>query len=345
MISPAPARRTNPLSLFFGSGTPVDRMRGKVATGDLFVDSRGFARFPVERRPASCYVKHSRCRCPGGFGMFRRNLALAAFMSLAAAGVPAIAQTCQPQVAPPHVATAGKLVLSINPTLPPMQFVDERGQLKGLNVDLAEEIAKRLCLAHEHVRIDFQAMIPGLQAGRWDVINTGIFWTEERSKIMYLVNYGSQAVSVLTPRGNPQNIRSVADLAGRSVAVETGTYAERKLRDFNAEFEKSGARPMTIRTFNTGAEGYQALAAGQVDVSASIDITAAEIVQRTGLTWAIKGVGGAPIAFAFRDRMLAQAFAGALTAMAADGSYDRLMDKYGFAKLTEAFAINGPGPR
>jgi polar amino acid transport system substrate-binding protein len=102
---------------------------------------------------------------------------------------------------------------------------------------------------------------------------------------------------------------------------------------------------MTIRTFNTGAEGYQALAAGQVDVSASIDITAAEIVQRTGLTWAIKGVGGAPIAFAFRDRTLAQAFADALTAMAADGTYARLMDSYGFAKLTEPFAINGPGPQ
>jgi len=109
--------------------------------------------------------------------------------------------------------------MSINPTLPPMQFVDERGQLRGLNVDLGNEIAQRLCLAPEYVRIDFQAMVPGLQAGRWDVINTGIFWTEERSRIMYLVNYGSQAVSVLTPRGNPQNIREIADLAHAAGAL------------------------------------------------------------------------------------------------------------------------------
>jgi polar amino acid transport system substrate-binding protein len=134
-------------------------------------------------------------------------------------------------------------------------------------------------------------------------------------------------------------------MAGRSVAVETGTYAERKLRDFNTEFQARGLRPMTIRTFNTGAEGYQALAAGQVDLSASIDITAAEISQRTNFVWAIKGVGGAPIAFAFRDKRLAEAFVGALKAMRADGTYDRLMDQYGFAKLEGDFAINGPGPQ
>lgn len=269
---------------------------------------------------------------------------LGAVVGLFFAG-PAAAQSCQAKVAPPQIATAGKLVMSINPTLPPMQFVDERGQLRGLNVELGDELARRLCLAAEHVRVDFQAMVPGLQAGRWDVINTGIFWTEERSKIMYLVNYGSQAVSVLTPRGNPQNVKDIADLAGKSVAVETGTYAERRLRQYNEEFQSRGLRPMTIRTFNTGAEGYQALAAGQVDLSASIDITAAEIVQRTGLVWAIKGVGGAPIALAFRDKALASAAVEALGAMKSDGTYDRLMDKFGFAKWTEEFAINGPGPQ
>ena len=254
------------------------------------------------------------------------------------------AQPCKPSVIPPRISTAGKLVMSINPTLPPMQYVDERGQLRGLNVDLGDEIAKRLCLVPEHIRIDFQAMVPGLQAGRWDAINTGIFWTEERSKIMYLVNYGSQAVSILAPKGNPQSVRTIDDLAGKSIAVETGTYAERKLAEFNTGFKNRGLKQMTIRTFNTGAEGYQALAAGQVDLSGSIDITATEIVQRSDVVWAIKGVGGAPIAFALRDKVLAEAFAGALNAMRADGAYDRLMDKYGFAKHNGLFQINGTGP-
>jgi polar amino acid transport system substrate-binding protein len=269
---------------------------------------------------------------------------LVALLVTITAAFTANAQSCKPSVAPPRISAAGKLVMAINPTLPPMQYVDERGQLRGLNVDLGDEIAKRLCLLPEHIRIDFQAMVPGLQAGRWDAINTGIFWTEERSKIMYLVNYGSQAVSILAPKGNPQRVRTIDDLAGKSIAVETGTYAERKLAEYNTEFKNRGLKQMTIRTFNTGAEGYQALAAGQVDLSGSIDITAAEIVQRSDVVWAIKGVGGAPIAFALRDKVLAEAFAGALNAMRADGAYDRLMDKYGFAKHNGLFQINGTGP-
>ena len=261
--------------------------------------------------------------------------------------IPAAAQqTCTPRLAPPVLTEAGRLSMSINPTLPPMQFVDLSGQLRGLNVDLGNEIARRLCLEPSYVRIDFNAMVPGLQSRRWDVINTGIFWTEERSRIMFLVNYGSQAVSVMTLSGNPLNIRVPDDLAGRTVSVETGTYAERRLREFSAEFERKGLRPVTIRAFNTGAEGYQALRAGQVQASMSIDTTAAEVTRRTGLHWALRGIGGAPIAFAAAQRPLAEAIATAMNEIREDGTYARIFAQYGFSELTEVtFAINGPGPR
>lgn len=260
---------------------------------------------------------------------------------------PALAQTaCTPKVAPPVVIEAGKLTMSINPTLPPMQFVDASGELKGLNVDLGNEVAKRLCLKPEYIRIDFNAMVPGLQAKRWDLINTGIFWTEERSKTMYLVNYGSQAVSVLTAAGNPLGIKVPEDLAGRSVAVEAGTYAERRLRQYSTEFTAKGAKAIDIRVFNTGAEGYQALQAGQVETSMTIDTTAADLVKRTNFHWAMKGIGGAPIAFAAGQKPMAQAVVDALNEIRKDGTYARIFASYGFAELPEpAFAINGPGPQ
>ena len=259
----------------------------------------------------------------------------------------ALAQTaCTPKIAPPVVIEAGKLTMSINPTLPPMQFVDASGELKGLNVDLGNEVAKRLCLKPEYVRIDFNAMVPGLQAKRWDLINTGIFWTEERSKTMYLVNYGSQAVSVLTAPGNPLGIKVPEDLAGRSVAVEAGTYAERRLRQYSTEFTAKGAKAIDIRVFNTGAEGYQALQAGQVETSMTIDTTAADLIKRTNFHWAMKGIGGAPIAFAAAQRPMAQAVADALNEIRKDGTYAKIFASYGFAELPEhTFAINGPGPQ
>lgn len=253
---------------------------------------------------------------------------------------------CTPGFDSPPLVASGKLTMSINPVLPPMQYVSETGELKGLNVELGNAIAEKLCLTPEYVKIDFQAMVPGLQAGRWDVINTGIFWTEERSKIMYLVNYGSQAVSVIAPAGNPLKIEKPEDLAGKSVAVEAGTYAERRIQTYSDEFVAKGLKPVTIRAFNTGAEAYQALAAGQVEASMSIDTTAAEIVKRGDFAWPLKGIGGAPIAFATANRELAEGIAKALQDLKVSGDYSRMFAAVGFAELDAAtFEINGSGPK
>ena len=88
----------------------------------------------------------------------------------------------QPKIAPPNIIKAGTLVMSINPTLPPLQFVDDKGELKGMRVELANEVCKKLGLTPEYIRTEFATMIPGLAAKRWDMINTGIFFTEERDR-------------------------------------------------------------------------------------------------------------------------------------------------------------------
>ena len=125
--------------------------------------------------------------------------------------------------------------MSTNPTLPPMQFVDSDGNLKGMRITLGDEVAKRLCLEPEYIRIEFSAMIPGLQAGRWDVINTGIFWTEERAAMMQMIPYEAQAISISVPSGNPAGIAAPEDLAGKG-----GRCRDRRFR--GSEDQTSGRR-------------------------------------------------------------------------------------------------------
>ncbi|MFC7691102.1 transporter substrate-binding domain-containing protein [Paeniroseomonas aquatica] len=179
--------------------------------------------------------------------MFRRLLLGAAFV---AAALPALAQTCTPKVPDSELSKPRTLVLSTNPTLPPMQFVNAQGQLVGMRVELGAEIAKRLCLAVENVRIEFAAMIPGLAARRWDMINTGMFYTEERAKLMYLVRYEEQAISISVPRGNPRAIRRLEDLAGLTVGVEQGGFEFRRTQDIATELTGKNLRPITIRPFD-----------------------------------------------------------------------------------------------
>ena len=271
-----------------------------------------------------------------------RRLALAAALLAVAAPAHAQAPACTPRVPDSELVKPRTLILSTNPTLPPMQFVDSQGVLRGMRVELGTEIAKRLCLTPEHVRIEFAAMIPGLAARRWDMINTGMFYTEERAKIMQLVRYEEQAISISVPRGNPRNIRAIADLAGLTVGVEQGGFEFRRTQDLATELQKMGLRPITVRPFDNFAISFQALRAGQLDAAVSIDSTGKEYDERGEFTRAISGLFGTPINFGFRSRVLAQAVATVLTEMKADGSFQALLDRYGVKAFDGPFDVVGP---
>lgn len=251
----------------------------------------------------------------------------------------------QAKVAPPNLIKAGTLVMSMNPTLPPLQFVDDRGQLQGMRWELGNEIAKNLGLTPEYVRIEFAAMVPGLAARRWDMINTGIFFTEERSRLMYMVPYERAAVSFLAARGNPLGITKWEDLAGRAVSVELGGIEERRTREVDTMLKAKGLAGIDIRTFNNFAESFQALRAGQVQAATAIDATAMFMQTRGDFSRAVAGLFPQVATFAFANKTLAEAVAGALNDLKASGYYDTLFDRYGVLKIdSPTFKIEGPGP-
>lgn len=246
-----------------------------------------------------------------------------------------------PSFAAGELIRPGSLVMSTNPTLPPLQYVDRAGALKGMRIELGAEIARRLCLAPEYVRIDFDAMVPGLAAKRWDMIDTGIFYTPARAKIMQMIPYEMQAISISVPRGDTA-VRSLDDLAGKSVGVEIGGFEESKAHTIADDLARRGLKPMTVRTFDTFAVSYQALAAGQVGAVVSIDGVAKEYQDRGAFTRALSGLFPTPVALALRDRALAGLVAQTLTAMKADGFYDKLFAKYGLPPYPKPFVVDGP---
>jgi polar amino acid transport system substrate-binding protein len=274
----------------------------------------------------------------------RRSVLGAGLAASVIAAVPGVLRA-QPKLAPPNIIKAGTLVMSINPTLPPLQFVDDKGELKGMRVELANECCKKLGLVPEYIRTEFATMIPGLAAKRWDMINTGIFWTEERSKLMYMIPYEQAAISFLAAKGNPLGLKTVDDLAGKRISVELGGIEERRTREVADMVVKKGLKPINVLTFNNFAEAFQALRAGQSDAATSIDATAMFMQNRGDFTRAISGVFPQTACFALANKTAAEAVVGALNDLKKDGTYDKLLDQYGVLKMDEpTFSIKGPGP-
>ena len=269
-------------------------------------------------------------------------LASATALLISFAGAANAQQACKSPVPDSALVKKGTLTMSVNPTLPPMQFVDQTGALKGMRVELGEQIAKRLCLTPEYVRIEFSAMIPGLQAGRFDVINTGIFFTEERAKLMQMLVYEDQAISISAAKGNPLKIAKPDDLSGKSIGVEIGGFEERKARELDKQLTDKGMKGMTIRTFENFAMAFQALRAGQVEVALSIDSTGAEYQKRGDFERVLNGLFPTPVALAARNKELAAAMAKVMNDMKADGSFQKLFDQYGVKAADGAVTVKGP---
>ena len=269
------------------------------------------------------------------------GVAAALFLSSAAAQA-----ACTPAISDDNLIAPGKLQLSINPTNPPQQFVDKDGQLQGLNVELAQELGKRLCLSVDLIRMDFPAMIPAVSAGRIDGVNTGMFWTEERSKLMYMVPYAMQAVSVVVAPDSGTKIATEQDLIGKSSAVEVSTYQMNWLKKLSDASVAKGGAAVEMHTFPTATNVVGALLAKQVDNALLVDSVARDLASRGRVTEVLSGLGATKTALAFRNKTAADAVAKALNAMRADGAYQALFNKFGLTALPadQPLAIAGPGP-
>jgi polar amino acid transport system substrate-binding protein len=242
---------------------------------------------------------------------------------------------CTPAIEPPLIMYPGKIVMCTNPTVPPLQYVKEDGSLAGLRIELGEEIARRLCLEPHWVNIQFSAMIPGLTGGRFDMINTGIWFKEERAEIMEMVPYELSGHALAVRMDDPVDIQSIEDLAGLTVAVEAAGVAESAFTGFSEDLVAKGLEAIDVRSFNTVALGFAALEAGQVDAAVGADAQVISHDQKGEFRMVLSGLSASPSTLACANTELAETIASLLQEMYEDGFYDELFDKYRVRKIMD----------
>jgi polar amino acid transport system substrate-binding protein len=278
------------------------------------------------------------------FALLRIALATAA-LAVSLSATVASAQTCTPAVPKSELIAEGKIMLSTNPTLPPLQFVDASGELKGMNLELAAELGRRLCLKAETVRMDFPAMIPALKAARFDGINTGMFFTEERSRVMWTIPYAMAAIDIVAVPGSKRTIASPDALSDLAIGVEADSYQERWLKEREKDNVAKGRKPLRILSFPTASEVMAGLRAGQFDIAAFPNYAGGAFVKAGQATMLLPAQGASPTMMSFRSKPVADAVVKAFNDMIKDGTYDRILDQYGMTKLPErVIAIRGTGP-
>ena len=165
------------------------------------------------------------------------------------------------------VQKAGKLVIGTSPDFPPFESLSADGKVEGIEIEVMELICQELGVELEIKQMDFDSVLPGVQAGKFNVGVSGISVTPEREKnTLFTTPYCLAAQAIVVT--SDSTIASKADLAGKTVAVQTGTTAE----------EFCMGNGYTVKAFAANADAETALTVGKVDAWVIDDLTAAEMV-------------------------------------------------------------------
>lgn len=228
-------------------------------------------------------------------------------------------------------AAPPKLRIATDGAYPPFSMVTPEGELAGFDVDIARALCAAVEVECEIIQHDWDGMIPGLMADKFDAVVASMAITEERrARVDFTRKYYISPARFISARGAQIEI-SPEGLAGRIACVQGGTIHENYLR---------GSFPgLEIQTYRTQQDATFDLAAGRCDVllGEAVVLSGGFLKQPEGAAFGYVGPSvadprwygeGAGIAVRKGNTELVELFNRAIDAIRADGTYARINDKY-----------------
>jgi len=254
--------------------------------------------------------------------------------SAAAAAVPT--ETKDPKLAalvPADVAADGKIVVGQDQTYPPNEFVDN-GKVSGFDVDLGNAIGQKLGLTMEYQNAAFSGILAGLGGGQYELAMSSFTVNSDRLQIVDMVSYYKAGTSLGVLKGNPDNI-SLDTLCGKSLAVQQGTTQVDDATARSKTCTDAGKPAINIQQFQAQTDvNLQVSTKRSQAMLADSPVVDYAVTQTNG---AIQVVGQpydtAPYGIALKKNQgtYTQAIQGAVQALIDDGTYGKILAKWGLS--------------
>ena len=230
----------------------------------------------------------------------------------------------------------GKLQAGSDITWAPFEYFEEGTTTPtGFDVELFNAIGEKMGVEVEWVNTGFDGIIPALEAKRFDVIVSGMTHTAKRDEVIDFVDYYFAGITLIVPKGNPKNIHSMDDLSGLSVAAVLGTTWQDLLGAQNQVFAGQGRPLIDIVLFDTDPDAVDQLRLGRVDADMNDNPVADYIVALEPEVFESLSaeilLDAAPFGWGVRESSteLKAALDDAIRKLIADGTYDRIIEKWG----------------
>ena len=240
---------------------------------------------------------------------FRRAL----FATLCAATLGCFATT--------GLAASDTIRIVTDPTFPPMEFT-ENGHRTGFDIEITEALAKEMGKKIEWTDIDFKGLIPAVVSGRADAAQSAIYITDARRQVVDFTDpYYVGGLVVLTKKDGP--IKMLKDLDGKKVSVQVGTKSVNFLQTNYPKVERVEVEK--------NQEMFNLVEVGRADAAVTgkpaAKLYAQKHPQLTVLAQQIT-TEDYGIAVSKKEPELTKAFNEALKRIKANGTYQKIVDKW-----------------
>lgn len=218
--------------------------------------------------------------------------------------------------------------LGVDATYPPFESKDASGKLVGFEVELGDAVCKEMKVKCEWIVQDWDGIIPGLLARKYDAIFSSMSITPERAQqVAFTEPYYNTPSGWWAKKGTAFNTKDLTTLAGARVGVQRGT-----IQDTYASKNLEGKA--TVVRYTAADEFVIDLFAGRLDLIL-IDVPVGEELlagDDRGAGYAMIGTeplgDGAAAAMRKRDTDLLDMFNKALRTVKSNGVYDKIRVKY-----------------
>ncbi|MBM7607216.1 polar amino acid transport system substrate-binding protein [Lysinibacillus composti] len=225
---------------------------------------------------------------------------------------------------------------------------EENGELKGANVDIAKAVFKELGIENVDAQLaDFSQLIPGVQAGQFDVITAGMAIKPDRcERVLFSEPEMKYGEGLITAANNPNNIQSYKDIASNpdlKVVVMEGTTEIGFLQE-------EGVSPDQIMTAPDIPATFSAIQAGRADATTGTEMTVKMALESAATdalefveTFEQPDVEGVPsygaAAFNLKDEELRNAYNEKLQELKENGTIAQLLEKNGFSEISNMVEV------
>jgi len=247
---------------------------------------------------------------------------------------------------PAAIKAKGTLIVATEAEYAPNEFLASDGHtIIGMDPDMLTAIAEVLGLKVSFVNANFEAIIPGLAAGRYDIGASSFTDTKEREKTVDFVDYFKAGISFYAKTSANPGVKTVADLCGKTVAVEKGTVELEEATKQSGVCTKSGKKAVTVLSFPGQNPVNLAVESGRAELGmADSPVVAYQIKQSNGQFKLIgESYEFAPYGIAIpKTSGMTTPVLEALKTLISNGKYTQILTKWGIQSgAITTPAING----